>query len=132
MHERSQPTFLAVGIKPANEPMQLIDLRWVSSARDTISLMRFVDVDLILAGKRIPDMDVWTLMQRIRSAWPGQRWALCDNTITPQDEIQARSLGAIVVMDGNLSCSRLYELASSLRARSPAPIHNEMLERELT
>ncbi|HVT91045.1 MAG TPA: hypothetical protein VHD56_19485 [Tepidisphaeraceae bacterium] len=94
-----------------------IDAQVAESARQTIAMMRISHFDLLLAGRKIPDAPVWSLIGRIRSSWPEQRWVLIAEDITSAEEIQARSLGALMVIDRSIENDCLDQLAVSLRRR---------------
>ena len=113
-------SLLAVGVPDAPTAMRQYDLRMATTGRQALAMLRLMYFDLLLAGDQIPDMSVWTLIRTIRMCWPQQRWALVASHITPREEIEARSLGSLMVIESVPNCSRLHELAASLLGR-PTP-----------
>lgn len=71
-------------------------------------MLRF---DLLVTGDRLPDMPIGQFLRRVRVAWPWQKWALVGSSITTQDEIAARSLGAMAVFDAPPDWEVLSSLA---------------------
>lgn len=64
-----------------------------TSARQAIDLLRMLKFDLVITGMELPDMPVFRLVSKIKTAWPWQKWALVANELTPQDEVIVRTLG---------------------------------------
>jgi DNA-binding NarL/FixJ family response regulator len=110
-------SLLAVGMRTLPEETRGIDLRSAETAREVIAMMRLVDFDLLLAGPAIPDMNVWSMIRRIRSVHSDQKWVLVNENLTPTDEIQARTLGVLAIFDTTPDCLRLCELAGRLMDR---------------
>jgi DNA-binding NarL/FixJ family response regulator len=113
-----QLLFLSVGVEPVPESTDSILIQTVRSGRDAIMELRIAKVDLLLAGPAISDMTMWELIERIRSARPHQKWVMIDSRLSPQNEIKARSLGAMFVCSEMPECSRLHELAQNLLKKS--------------
>ena len=125
MGSANRVSLLAVCVPGFPGDTPLVDVKTARSGQEALRLIRGSECDLLLAGDRLPDMSVWTLAARVRAGRPGQRWALVRTTLTvdDSDEIQARSLGALLVFDRVPDGARLHELARSLRhcARDPPP-----------
>lgn len=116
-------SLLAVGLPDTPTATQQYDLRVADSGRQALAMLRLMYFDLLLVGDQVPDMSVWSLIRTIRMCWPQQRWALVASHITPREEIVARSLGALMVIESVPNCSRLHELAASLLGRqTPATL----------
>jgi DNA-binding response OmpR family regulator len=96
------------------------------SGAKALELMRVLRFDLLVTGDSLPDMTVNQLVRRVRAAWPWQKWALVANDISPQDEIAARSLGAMAVFDAPTDWRMLAELAESIRARAASAVATAM------
>jgi len=114
-------SLLAVCVPGLVHDSPLIELSTALSARQALVHLRRMRCDLLLAGNQLPDMSVWTLVSRLRASWPQLRWALvCTATLSAQEEIRARSLGAMMLFDTVPDGARLHELARSLLARRNA------------
>ena len=108
---------LAVGLPglPARQPG--LDITAASTGAEALALLRLISFDLLLAGQEIPDMTVWALIRVVRARWPQQRWALLGRGLTARQEIQARSLGAVMVINGAPDCECLHSRANLLLGR---------------
>jgi CheY-like chemotaxis protein len=90
------------------------------SAREALAMLRMARVDLLLTGLRLPDMSPWQLIRRMRGLSCPPRWALVATAdLTAAEEIEARSLGAIAVIERMPSGGALDELLARAR-RAPA------------
>jgi CheY-like chemotaxis protein len=90
------------------------------SAREALAMLRMARVDLLLTGLRLPDMSPWQLIRRVRGLSCPPRWALVATAdLTPDEEIEARSLGAVAVIERMPSGDALDELFARAR-RAPA------------
>lgn len=90
------------------------------SAREALAMLRMARVDLLLTGLRLPDMSPWQLIRRVRGLSCPPRWALVATAdLTPAEEIEARSLGAVAVVERMPSGEALDELLARAR-RVPA------------
>jgi CheY-like chemotaxis protein len=69
------------------------------SGKKALELLRMLHFDLLVTGDHLPDMPVSHLIRRVRAAWPWQKWAMVGSSLTTQDEIVARTLGAVAVFD---------------------------------
>lgn len=114
-----QPTLLTIGIDGLSNPSAVIDVYAASTIREAMSTMRLVGFDLVVVGLDRPEIDVWEIMHRVLAAWPQQRWLVAANSLTQEEEILARSLGATLVLDSVPDETWLAEFASSLRRREP-------------
>src|SRR5688572_17005400 len=99
MSSLEQLSLLAVGLAEWPAGSETVDVRVAGTARETLAIMRLANVDLLLAGTRIPDMSIWAMIRRVRASRPGQRWAMVGADVTVTDEIQARSLGVVAMFD---------------------------------
>jgi hypothetical protein len=127
MNSQLQSTVLVVGVATAPRPSSEFDIYVARSQREALATIRLVSFDLIVAGLDDPTIDVWTLMQRVSSAWPQQRWVLASPAITAEEEILARSLGAVMVLSAVPDVEWIAECVASLRRDggtrpSPAPL----------
>jgi hypothetical protein len=122
MSETPRLSLLAVCVPDLPQPLPQVDVRHVSTAREAMCRLRDVGCDLLVSADVLPDASVWTFVNRVRTWWPSQRWALVRTCMVSrdadQDEIQARALGALMVFNGISECSRLYELTRSLLKRT--------------
>jgi hypothetical protein len=74
---------------------------------------------------RIPDMQTWDFVRRVRTGWSWQKWALVGGMITEQQEISARMFGSVRIFDVMPSSDELLKLASDLRDRATQVILNQ-------
>ncbi|WP_428940654.1 hypothetical protein [Fontivita pretiosa] len=117
-HPTPRLSLLAVCIPGLVHDSPLIELTMAPTARQALLHLRQMSCDLLLTGNQLPDMNVWTLVSRLRASWPQLRWALvCTGALSPQEEIRARCLGATMLFDTVPDGARLHELARSLLAR---------------
>lgn len=112
-----QPSLLLVGVEPRPAWETSPDVYVATTPREAISTMRLVDVDLLVVGLEDPQLDVWDLMQRVLTAWPRQHWVLVSGRVTAEEEVLARSLGALLVLHAVPDEEWLWEFAASLRRR---------------
>jgi DNA-binding response OmpR family regulator len=106
---------LVVGAATAPRPSSVVDIYVARSLREALATIRLVSFDLIVAGLDDPTIDVWALMQRVSSAWPQQRWVLASPAISAEEEVLARSLGAVMVLSAAPDVEWIAECAASLR-----------------
>jgi len=85
--------------------------------REAIATIRLIGFDLLVVGFEDSRLDVWNLLHRVLTAWPHQRWILTSHHITAEDEIHARSMGALMVLDAVPDETWLADFAASLRHR---------------
>jgi hypothetical protein len=108
---------MTIGVAATLRPSSALDLYTASTVREALATMRLVSFDLVLAGLDDPSIDVWTVMQRVLAAWPQQRWILAAHDVTPEEEILARSWGALMVLNAVPDEEWLAECAASLQRR---------------
>lgn len=118
MDQSYHPTLLAVGVTGLGKKASRLDVYTVTSAREAFATIRLVGFDLILVGLDNPEINVWELMGRITSAWPHQHWLMASQQVSLEDEIHARSLGALMVLGQVPQEDWLFEYATSLRQRA--------------
>jgi hypothetical protein len=81
------------------------------SGKKALELLRMLRFDLLVTGDRLPDMPIGHFLRRVRVAWPWQKWAMVGSSLTTQDEIAARTLGAMAVFDAPPDWEVLSSLA---------------------
>ncbi len=118
MTQSLRPTLLATGVAGLRHSIREFDLYTVSSIREATAITRLMSFDLLLVGLANPTLDVWTLVRRVLAAWPRQRWVLIDRQVTAEQEIVARSLGALLVLHELPSEAWLEDIVASLRRRN--------------
>ena len=84
------------------------------TGRGAIELMRMLRFDLVITADRLPDMPVWQFVQRMRRTWPWQKWALFSTCLSESDEITARTLGVMRIIEGSLDWDAVSHLAETL------------------
>ena len=98
------------------------------SGKKALELMRMLRFDLLVTGDRLPDMPVGHLIRRVRAAWPWQKWAMVGASITTQDEIVARTLGALAVFDAPPDWESIGSLAAMVAVKAEADARCESLQ----
>ncbi|BBO36096.1 hypothetical protein [Lacipirellula parvula] len=122
MVAKVQPTLLTIGIDGLSSPSAVIDVYAASTIREAMSTMRLIGFDLVVVGLDRAEIDVWEIMHRVLTAWPQQRWLVASDSLSQEEEILARSLGAALVLDSVPDETWLAEFASSLRRRGPEAV----------
>jgi DNA-binding response OmpR family regulator len=117
---QSQSTVLVIGVATAPQPSSVLDVYTAATAREALATIRLVSFDLMVVGLENPSLDVWGLMQRVIDAWPQLRWILASGELSPEEEILARSLGALMVLSTMPQADWIAECAASLRRREVA------------
>ena len=118
--DQEHGTVLAVGLRDADLADGSRACTVANSARGAIELMRMLRFDLVLTSDRLPDMPVWQFVRRFRTAWPWQKWALVSSHLTEQDEIAARTLGVMQIIEGAVDWDAVAYLAETLHEQSGA------------
>ena len=117
MHPVSPPTLLVVGVAGLRHPTNALDIYTANSIREAVSTIRLVAFDLLVVGFENPQLDVWDMMRRVQAAWPRQRWMLLSERVTTDEEVMARSLGAIMILHELPNDQWLTDFVRSLRRR---------------
>jgi hypothetical protein len=117
MPQIPQPTLLAIGVANPPRRTSLLDVYSATSLREAVSTIRLVCIDLMVVGLDDPVVNSWDLLQRILTVWPQQRWLLAAQDISAEEEIFARSLGALLILHGMPREEWLADYATSLRQR---------------
>jgi DNA-binding response OmpR family regulator len=107
---------LAVGLEHPGHLHQ--DCTTAESVRAALELLRVLQFDLVVTADRLPDMPVWQFVQRMRSVWPWQKWVLYSSSLSERDEITARTLGVLQIMQGTLDWDAVGQLAANIRSQS--------------
>jgi DNA-binding response OmpR family regulator len=126
-----QVTVLGVCVE---EPAQVehavgLDYCTVRSGRRAVDMLRILSFDLALVGTRIPDINCWDLIRRIRTGWAWQKWALVASDLTEEQEITARTFGSVKIYDVMPSGDEILQLAARLRARATVTAVNQLDDR---
>jgi DNA-binding response OmpR family regulator len=90
----------------------------VRSGRRAIDMLRMLSFDLVVTGMRLPDIDTWDFIRRIRAGWSWQKWALIGNDITEQQEITARMFGSLKIFETMPSSDELINMTSAVREKA--------------
>ncbi len=90
----------------------------VRSGRRAIDMLRMLSFDLVVVGMRIPDLNTWDFVRRVRTGWAWQKWALVGGAISEQQEITARMFGPIKIYDVMPSSDELFQITDSLRQKA--------------
>jgi DNA-binding response OmpR family regulator len=118
MPDQDQASILAVGLGESIPPEYAENCSTADSARSAIELMRMLRFDLVVTADQLPDMPVWQFVQRVRAVWPWQKWALASSTIDQRDEITARTLGVLCILERPLDWHALFEMATAIHRRA--------------
>jgi DNA-binding NtrC family response regulator len=91
----------------------------VASGRDALLTLRYrSSIELMLVPMRLPDVSLTALMSRVRALRPKQPWILVQREITVQEEIAARTLGALKLLTDVPSGEFLESLVASPASRA--------------
>jgi CheY-like chemotaxis protein len=86
------------------------------SAREAMQAFRRErQIELLLSAMHLPDMPLWPLISRIRALRPRQPWVLVEMRLSDDDEVRARSLGALKVLEKMPHQAELLPLVTALR-----------------
>lgn len=109
-----QTSLLVVGIPPEMRvPRECRDgIALAMTAHETISRLRMMSCDLLLTGTAVPDMPWSNMIRRVRTLWPQQRWAMLAPQLAINDEVTARALGAISILQQWPDADVLRELTA--------------------
>src|SRR5688572_18485724 len=93
-----------------------------ASAAEALAIVRLSRVDLLLTGLALPDMSPWQFVRRVRAAANAPRWALVAAELSAAEEIEARSLGAVAVLEQTPHADDLLGLLARVRTPRPAAV----------
>ena len=113
-----------------DEPMQLdrtqgLDFCTVRSGRRAIEMLRMLSFDLVIVGMKIPDINTWDFVRRMRTGWSWQKWSLVGGVLTPEQEITARSFGSIRIFETLPASDAILQMALHLRQKATVPVLNQ-------
>lgn len=94
----------------------------VDSAEKAVELLKVLKFDLVAIGHDVPDATPWQLARKVRSSWPWQKWAFIAREMDHEDEIMARSLGAVAIFEGPEAWREMVDVATRVRRKNPAAI----------
>jgi hypothetical protein len=77
---------------------ELFQVHHAESSAEALRALRGVAIDLLVVSARIDDEPFWSFVDRVRRARPTLAWILVGD-ITDADEIRARCLGVLMVLD---------------------------------
>lgn len=118
MFPQTKPTLLAIGAAGLDVRGAMLDVYHASTSREAFATLRLVCFDLVVVGLEDPRLEVWELMRRMLAAWPRQRWVLASPRVTIEDEVRARSLGALLVLGKIPDEVWFADFIASLRERT--------------
>ena len=111
-------SILAVGLRDSDLHEAAHVFTTADSARSAIELLRMLRFDLVITADRLPDMPVFQFVKRMRAGWPWQKWALVSSRLTNQDEITARTLGVMRIIEGAVDWDAVGHLAGTLHEQA--------------
>jgi DNA-binding response OmpR family regulator len=103
--------------------VQEVWLYRVERGQHAIELLRVLRFDLLITGVDVPDMTVWTLIQKIRNAWPWQKWVLVASSLEPESELVARTLGVLQILERVPKSQEIRQMAAGLRRRESGSLN---------
>ncbi len=115
-----QPVFgqsvLTVGLgeAPTGPGRRVVELSCLRHGAEALERMRIDRFDLVLAGTDMPDMSWSAFAQRMRAAWPWQKWALA-GLIGLDEERLARQMNVAAIFDAAPTASELEQLCGKRR-----------------
>jgi DNA-binding response OmpR family regulator len=116
--DHEQGSILAVGLRDADLSEAPRACTVAPTARSAVELLRMLRFDLVVASDHLPDMPVFQFIKRMRAAWPWQKWALVSSRLSIQDEITARTLGVMQIIEGTLDWDAVGHMAETLHEQS--------------
>src|SRR3954454_25411112 len=111
-------SILAVGLRESELHEGAQGCNIADSARGAIELLRMLRFDLVITADPLPDMPVFQFVKRMRAGWPWQKWALVSSKLTDQDEITARTLGVMRIIEGAVDWDAVGHLAGTLHEKA--------------
>jgi hypothetical protein len=135
MDDTFTPSILAVGTPlPALTRSRAVDdivraaqIAEVDSATGAAQVLRVMRFDLLAVGGQVIDGGPWRFVSRVRAAWPDQKWAWLSDEADPQDEIMARTLGAVASLDGPDAWRHAVEIASQIHRRGGMKVQPDVV-----
>jgi DNA-binding response OmpR family regulator len=127
-NQNEQVTVLGLCVE---EPAQLgrtpgLDFCTVRSGNRAIEMLRMLSFDLMIVGMKIPDINTWDFVRRVRTGWAWQKWALVGGgTLTEEQEITARTFGSIRIFDLMPASDEVLQMALHLRRKTTVPMLNQ-------
>lgn len=129
MDEQDTPSILAVGARLANlarakatgefGPAKA-SVTEVDSGREAMRLLRVLPFDLVAVGSNLADMSAGQFAVCLRQHKPWQKWLMvADQETAPEEEILARSMGAISILEGADAWKQVVETSRRVRRRHP-------------
>jgi len=64
-------------------------------------------------------MTAWQFISKVRKAWPWQKWVYVSSVLSENEEVLARSLGAVAVLDGPDAWTEIVDIALRVKTRQP-------------
>jgi DNA-binding response OmpR family regulator len=129
MDELDTPSILAVGARLANLARAKATgeagraeaaVTEVDSGREAMRLLRVLPFDLVAVGTELADMSAGQFASCLRQHRPWQKWLMvADQELALEEEVAARSLGAIAVLEGPDAWKHVVEASRRLRRRHP-------------
>ena len=120
MFQEVPPTVLAIGVSGLPMRSSTLDIYVASTLRETLATIRLIGFDLVLAGFENESLNVWDAMERVLAVCPSQRWILASPEVAQEEEILARSLGALLVLNAVPDERWLTDFIASQRRRQLA------------
>ncbi len=94
----------------------------VDTAEKAVELLKVLKFDIVAIGHDVPDATPWQLARKVRSSWPWQKWAFVAREMDHEDEIMARSLGAVAIFEGPEAWREMVDVATRVRRKNPAAV----------
>jgi hypothetical protein len=113
----TEPSLLFVSVPINRRCTTTTGFYSAATPSEAIAMLRVIDFDLLVVGLDDPKFAVWEFLQRALAVWSEQRWILASSRVTTNDEVLARSRGALLVLDILPDDQWLVEFVASLRRR---------------
>lgn len=128
MHPAVEPTILSVCLtdsdqSPGDRSGLMVRAETGLAGLDMLHLLRF---DLVVVSSKLPDMSLWAFVRRMRRTWSWQKWVLVSDHLGPNDEIRARALGALAVLETPAPWSQVMGLARNVHRHQAPAVVNRM------
>ncbi|MFT3785137.1 MAG: hypothetical protein QM770_03090 [Tepidisphaeraceae bacterium] len=94
----------------------------VDSADRAVELLRMLKFDLVAIGSDVTGSTPWQLARKVQTVLPWQKWALVAHELDPNEEVLARSLGAVAIFEGPEAWREMVDVATRIRRKNPATV----------
>jgi CheY-like chemotaxis protein len=110
-------------------PSDELNYHAVHNGRRAIDMLRMVSFDMVLVGLKLPDMSTWDFLRHLKTAFPGQKWAMIGGPITEKQEVTARMFGCTTLFETTPTDKELLQLTARMREQAVSNVLTGKFER---